>query len=58
MSAYQSMRFDDLRQREANGEKLTPKEQRELNTYWQLDRKEWERAEQPHWLGGDYPDVF
>lgn len=59
MTAYQRMRLEDLIQREqVNGETLSPKERRELNTLDNQARVEWEAAEPPKYLGGDYPDVF
>lgn len=59
MTAYESIRYQDLRQRvQVGNEVLTEKEQRQLNHLDAKARKEWENQEAPRWLGGDYPDVF
>lgn len=59
MTAYESIRYEDLMQRvQVRNEVLTEKEQRQLNHLDAIARKEWEDQEAPHWLGGDYPDVF
>lgn len=59
MSAYDSLRLDDLRERQqVRGETLTPAEQATLNRL--AKEKEAEEAAKPRpWLyGGDMTDAF
>lgn len=58
MTAYDSMRYDDLLQRsQVRGEKLTPEEQAKLARLDAQARKEWEAKPVPRWEGG-HPDMF
>ncbi len=58
MTAFESARFDDYRQRLANEETLTPREQRDYNTLYAEAQHEWENAKPGFMYGGDYVDVF
>lgn len=59
VSAYDSIRLDDMRERQAvRGEALTQAELRLLARLEAEERRESENAPRPHWYGGDYPDAF
>lgn len=58
MRAHQEARFEDLGQRLANNQELTPKEQREWNSLCAEKQREEENEPRPWFYGGDYADVF
>jgi len=58
MTAHDSMRLDDLREREqVRGDVLTEQERRTLATLEAKAREDWENEPAPRWLGGDYSDL-
>lgn len=59
MSPYHSIRLDDLRERQqCQNQHLTANELALLARLEAEERRDWENESPPHWLGGDYPDVF
>ncbi len=58
MTAYQSARYDELREKICCEETLTPVERRAFNSLDAEARKEWENAPRPFQYGGDMEDVF
>lgn len=58
MSAYDSMRWHDFRERAQSGETFTDKEIRHFEQLDTQRRTEWENARPPQLYGGDMEDVF
>ena len=57
MTAYDSMLFDDLRERISQGEELSAQDQARYNRLDKAARVEWENTPESHWHGG-HPDMF
>lgn len=57
MTAYECMKLDELREKVARGERLSPAEERQLERLDTKARAEWEAQPPARWEGG-HPDMF